>query len=67
MKFGGWAVMYLELKILSDLALFLGFTAVNCRALLWDKDLAYPSESLTCIAMRLSIYDTVPDIFGVLN
>jgi hypothetical protein len=39
MKFGGLVIMYLELKNLSDLAFFLGFTAVNDRALLWDKKL----------------------------
>jgi hypothetical protein len=34
MEFGGLAVIYLEQKILSDLALFLCFMAVNDRVLL---------------------------------
>jgi hypothetical protein len=49
-----------------------GFTAVNDKALLWDKDLtnrgvAFLSRSLTCRVMRLSMSDTVPDIFSVLG
>lgn len=72
MGFGCLAVMYLQLKIPSDLDLFLGFTAVNDKALLWDKDLtnrgaAFLSKSLTCRVMRLSMHDTVPDIFSVLG